>query len=211
MRIHRKLGLGAAVVAVGALAGAAATTPASASPSDAHTFTYTAALAPVPTNHVTGSGTATITLRGNVATVDITATGLFDSVHAQHIHIDGTGQCPTAADAGQHNGNTAISTVDGQPAYGMIGTSLTTSGGTSAADGLAVQRFPSGSSFTYERTFKLSGKTVGAIRSGSAVVVVHGIDYNGNGAYDFDALGASQLDPSLPLEATAPALCGALG
>ena len=49
-----------------------------------------------------------------------------------------------------------------------------------------------------------------SLRDGTAVVVVHGIDYNGNGTYDFDSLGASQLDPSLPLEATPPALCGAL-
>ena len=71
-----------------------------------------------------------------------------DSVHARHIHIDGQGRCPTAADAGTHNGNTAISTVDGQPAYGMIGTSLTTSGGTSPSSALAIDRFPTGSSYT---------------------------------------------------------------
>ena len=39
--------------------------------------------------------------------------------------------------------------------------------------------------------------------------MVHGIDYNHNGRYD-GVLGASELDPSLPQEATAPALCGAL-
>jgi hypothetical protein len=41
------------------------------------------------------------------------------------------------------------------------------------------------------------------------VVVVHGIDYNGNGKYDA-VLGQSELDPKLPQEATAPALCGPL-
>lgn len=164
----------------------------------------------MPTNHVTGSGTATVTINGTVATITVHATGLFDSVHAMHVHIKGMGQCPTAADASIHNGNTAISTVDGVPAYGTIGTSLTTSGDTSAASALAVSRFPSGSVIDYNQPIRLSGKTVGAIRSGTAVVVVHGIDYNGNGVYDFDALGPSQLEPDLPLEATAPALCGPL-
>jgi len=38
---------------------------------------------------------------------------------------------------------------------------------------------------------------------------VHGVDYNGNGKYDFSQ-GKSDLDPSLPAEATDPALCGVL-
>ncbi len=40
-------------------------------------------------------------------------------------------------------------------------------------------------------------------------MVVHGIDYNGNGTYD-DTLGGSDLNPALSGEATAPALCGEL-
>jgi hypothetical protein len=42
------------------------------------------------------------------------------------------------------------------------------------------------------------------------VVVIHGVDYNGNGTYDFDSAGASELDPMLPAEATDPATCGVL-
>jgi hypothetical protein len=41
------------------------------------------------------------------------------------------------------------------------------------------------------------------------VAVVHGIDINHNGAYDFGA-GPSLLDPTLPFEATVPAACGAI-
>ena len=41
------------------------------------------------------------------------------------------------------------------------------------------------------------------------MIVVHGIDYNGNGSYD-DTLGGSDLNPALSGEATAPALCGEL-
>ena len=40
-------------------------------------------------------------------------------------------------------------------------------------------------------------------------MVIHGIDYNHNGKYDFSA-GKSDLDPSLPAEATDPAACGVL-
>jgi hypothetical protein len=49
-----------------------------------------------------------------------------------------------------------------------------------------------------------------AIRNGEAVVVLHGVDYNHNGMYDFAGAGASELDPSLPAEATDPAACGVL-
>jgi hypothetical protein len=41
------------------------------------------------------------------------------------------------------------------------------------------------------------------------VIVVHGIDYNGNGIYD-DVPERSELNSSLSGEATAPALCGTL-
>ena len=55
------------------------------------------------------------------------------------------------------------------------------------------------------------GKAVAAtIRNDNAVVVVHGIDYNRNGIYDFSALDRSDLRRSLPAETTAPALCGPL-
>lgn len=47
------------------------------------------------------------------------------------------------------------------------------------------------------------------IRRGDAVVVTHGFDYN-NGEYDKAGAGPSELDPSLPAEATDPALCGRL-
>jgi hypothetical protein len=39
-------------------------------------------------------------------------------------------------------------------------------------------------------------------------VVQHGIDANHNDVYDFQSLGKSDLDPSLPQEATIPANCG---
>jgi hypothetical protein len=39
-------------------------------------------------------------------------------------------------------------------------------------------------------------------------VVVHGVDHNNDGKYDGDT--KSDLDPSLPTEATDPAICGVL-
>jgi hypothetical protein len=38
----------------------------------------------------------------------------------------------------------------------------------------------------------------------------HGVDFNGNGEYDFDSAGASDLDEAFPQEATAPANCGTI-
>jgi hypothetical protein len=73
---------------------------------------------------------------------------------------------------------------------------------------LAVTEFPSTGSYTYSRTIDLDPNVVANLQKGTAVLVVHGIDYNNNGALD-DVLGASELDPSLPAEATNPALCGA--
>ncbi|HZB67426.1 MAG TPA: hypothetical protein VE503_08405, partial [Ornithinibacter sp.] len=49
-----------------------------------------------------------------------------------------------------------------------------------------------------------------SIREGEGVLVIHGVDYNDNGVYDFDSAGASELDPNLPAEATDPAVCGVL-
>ena len=98
--------------------------------------------------------------------------------------------------------------ADGAPFYGAIGASLTNGGDTSPAAALAVTEFPSTGSYTYTRTFDLDPNVVANLQKGTAVLVVHGVDYNNNGTYD-DVLGASELDPTLPAEATDPALCGA--
>ena len=56
---------------------------------------FGAAAQPVPTNHVTGSGNATVHLNGDVATVTIDTNGLLNgSPHAMHIHAGGRGVCP---------------------------------------------------------------------------------------------------------------------
>jgi Cu/Zn superoxide dismutase len=208
--------LAAAAVAVPlVLAGTAdASTPSAASVSShrfgQHTRLAGGVLLPVATNHVLGIGFASVSLRGDTARVTVDATGLLNGVpHAMHIHVDGNGTCPTAWDSKIHNGNRSIDVADAMKEYGTIGTSLTTSGDTSPASALAVSRFPDKGTFHYSRTIKLSAETVKNIDEGKAVVVVHGIDYNRNGTYD-NVLGASELDSSLPAEATDPALCGTL-
>jgi hypothetical protein len=155
------------------------------------------------------SGTGMVTLDGNQATVMIEASGLVAGApHAQHFHIGAEGTCPT--DAADEDGDGFLSTTEGAPFYGSIGTSLTTEGDTSPDSGLAVDRFPTaeGGSLSYERTFEVSDDVAAAFENGTAVLVVHGVDKNGNGTYDGDVM--SDLDPSLPMEATAPAACGAL-
>jgi hypothetical protein len=137
---------------------------------------------------------------------------LADSPHAMHIHFGAQArhECPTVAD--DRNGDFRLTTTDGAPAYGPIRVSFTTRGKTGAGSGLAVNRFPTAprGEIHYDRSMKTSSKVARAVRRGNAVVVVHGVDYNDNGKYDFRSAGRSELDPNLPAEATDPAACGVL-
>ncbi|WP_346623663.1 hypothetical protein [Blastococcus montanus] len=160
-------------------------------------------------NGSSADGTGMVTLDGNTATVMVEASGLLaGSPHAQHFHIGAMGECPTDADDMDDDG--FLSTTEGAPAYGAIGTSLTTTGDTSPDSGLAIDRFPTADDGTvsYERTFEVSEDVHAAFDAGTAVLVLHGVDKNGSGAYDGDVV--SDLDPSLPMEATAPVACGVL-
>jgi hypothetical protein len=152
------------------------------------------------------SGTGMVTLDGTTVTVNIEATGLLEGMpHAQHFHIGGMGECPTDAD--DKDGDGFLSTTEGGPAYGEIGTSLTIEGDTSPDSGLAVDRFPTDGNESYSRTFEVSEDVAKNFEDGTAVLVLHGVDKDGSGTYDGDV--KSDLDPKLPMEATAPAACGA--
>jgi Cu/Zn superoxide dismutase len=169
-------------------------------------------LGQVPTNHVTGSGSASVSLKGDVATVTVTTNGLDQNealAHAMHIHAGGKGQCPPASAARPHNGHQTISTTDGLLYYGDAVTALTTSGDTSTSSIVALPRFPSGGTIHYTRTITLPANVVTYIRQNNAVIVVHGVDYDHTGAYS-GVLERSELNRSLPATATAPALCGVL-
>jgi hypothetical protein len=103
-----------------------------------------------------------------------------------------------------------IDTPEGQPFYGGIRLSLTTSGDVTAASGLAVDRFPTADadgSYVYERTFELPAGTVPTDLL-DGVVVVHGISelFGDDAAYDGEP--RSSINSDLPLEATIPALYG---
>ena len=80
--------------------------------SAADTASFQATLNPISANNVTGSGASWITVNGNSAEIKIQVNGLLDGApHAQHIHIDAQGKCPSAAQ--QHNGQPSINVADG--------------------------------------------------------------------------------------------------
>jgi hypothetical protein len=163
-------------------------------------------------NNSSASGTVMVQLNGDRATVTEHVTGLagmFNGApypHVQHIHIGAKGQCPTTAADTDKDG--VISTTEGGPSYGAIGTTLSTSGDTSPAAGTTLTVAPSGDAFSYNRTFTLDAASLASLKAGTAVVVVHGLD-----PATLPAAAQSKpsdLVPSLPLAATSPALCGTL-
>lgn len=160
------------------------------------------------------SGTATLTLDGNMLTVKINSDGLVPGApHAQHIHFgpqdtNDPAECPPAS--ADDNGDDIVSTPEGQPFYGAVQVSLTTRGATGMDSALAVKRFPVANEdgeVHYERTFRVSDEVVKNLDNAS--IVQHGIDTNDNEKYDNSA-GPSDIGEDLPLEATAPANCGGL-
>jgi len=194
---------------------------ASAAPALAADGATVADLKPVPGQPVDGAGgQGMVEISGTTLSFTLAAQGLLaDAPHAAHIHFgaDARHECPTAADnnaaalAGETNPDKHLTTTEGGPAYGEIVVSLTKSGDTSPKSGLAVDRFGVGDDIKYSRgDVQVSEEVAQAILSGRAVVVVHGVDYDGDGAYSAGDRGMSDLDPSLPGEATDPAICGVL-
>lgn len=157
------------------------------------------------------TGTATVSVTGDQATVTVHTTGASPNLpHAQHIHIGGNNTCPTMADDANKDG--VLSTAEGAPDYGGVKVSLTTSGDVSDSSALAVSRFPTASKsgeVTYTRTFTLpNGVTASDVANG--VIVQHGVSEIGGDKAKYDGDAKSSLDKSLPLEATAPNSCGKL-
>jgi len=178
-------------------------------------------LAPVPVNGVEGSGEGMLTVEGTTLSFTLAAQGLLaDAPHAAHIHYaeESMNTCPTADAAttaealeGETNPDEHLTTTEGAPFYGGIVVSLTTSGDTSPDSGLAVDRFATGPDIEYMRgDVEVSEEVAADILSGETVVVVHGVDYDSDGAYSMGERGVSDLDPALPGEATDPALCGVM-
>ena len=163
-----------------------------------------------PLNNSGASGTANLDLEGDQLTTDIASEGLAPNLqHAQHIHglEEAISECLTILN--DQDGDNLVNTTEGEPSYGPILTSFTTEGDTSPDSGLAVDRFPVANedgTISYGRTFGVPSDV--AQRLGEFAIVQHGVDLNGNGVYDEEAAGPSDLDPSLPQEATIPANCG---
>lgn len=168
----------------------------------------------LPLNNSGARGRAEVDSRHRRLDVDVDVRGvLAKSPHAMHIHFGKTArhECPTVAQD-DANGDVRLTTSEGAPAYGPVRVSFTTRGRTGAGSVLAVNRFPTApmGQIHYDRNIRTGSKVARAVRRGDAVVVVHGVDYNGNGKYDFRGAGKSDLDPALPAEATDPAACGVL-
>ncbi len=168
----------------------------------------------LPLNSSGAYGHVKVRFEGRKAHVHLDAFNLAKGLpHAEHVHFgkEARHECPTIKD--DTNNDFRVNVAEGLPAYGGIKKSLTTSGDTSPASALAVDRFPTAprGDIHYDRAITFKSKAVArAIKNGKGVIVIHGVDYNGNGRYDFKSAGKSELDPTLPAEATDPALCGVL-
>lgn len=214
---HRKLYAGLGGILLASTVGLVGIQASSATESDkaqtsAGAVTLDADLSALNDSGATGH--AHVEFKGRKAHVRIDARRLAKGLpHAQHLHFgaDARNECPSVFD--DSNSDHRINVAEGVPAYGPILKSLTTKGDTSPKSGLAVDRFPTTPKGIekYERTVDFApGAVLRAIKNGKGVIVIHGVDHNGNGTYDFEGAGASELDPSLPAEATDPALCGVL-
>jgi hypothetical protein len=165
-----------------------------------------------PLNRSGSDGTAILHKEGGKLDAKIYSSGMAPNLpHAQHIHgfKQAVSECPTLA--ADDDGDGLINTAEGLPSYGPIQVSLTITGDTSPASGLAVDRFPVANSVglvSYNRTFSVPRNV--ALNLGKKAIVQHGVDLNHNGRYDFKSAGRSELDPSLPQEATIPANCGVI-
>ena len=124
--------------------------------------------------------------------------------------------CPTLK-KNDTDGDGALTNEEATGEYGTVFFALTTSGGATPQDGLAVDRMPVADSqgrLNYERTFSADTVPDGLLEHLSSLhVVQHGIDVNNNDKYDVEALGVSTFAeslgaPGVPEEATNPASCG---
>jgi hypothetical protein len=159
------------------------------------------------------SGTATVEVNGDKATVKINTTGASANLpHMQGIYIGGKDACPTMSAASKVDGVNVLTTEQGQAAYGKLKVSLTTSGDVSPSSTIDMKHFPSADksgSVSYSRTFSLpKGVTASDISKG--VIVQQGVASIFGSKDKYDGSAKSNLDKSLPLEETVPAACGVL-
>ena len=157
---------------------------------------FEATLTPIPHDMVADhgsnvTGTASLKVDGTQVHVNIHIRGLTSNLpHAMHIHgiLGDPNSCPPAS--ADTSGDGLVSLEEGAPFYGPIDTSFTTSGDTSPASGLALERFPvadENGNLNYNRTFTIPQDVLDSL--GSLHLVVHGLALDGNssgpvGGYD---------------------------
>lgn len=172
--------------------------------------------ASVPESRASGTTRVKALPNGKLQVI-VEAWGLSPNLpHAMHLHgVPGAAAdlgCPGPAQAGDDG---VVTVLDGVPFYGGILTSLTSTGDVSPASALALDRFALADANGYlyfERTFT---DMAGHADAGTVQVIVHGIDFDRNGAYAFNpedpfASRSSSLGAAIPLEATVPVLCGGI-
>lgn len=169
---------------------------------------YQAGLSPIrhdphADGHSSASGTASLDVTGTQVHVMLHLRGLSPGVpHAMHIHgiLAAQNECPPkTADT---NGDGFISLEEGAPFYGPIDVSFTDEGDTSAASGLALERFvkaDANGNLNYDRTFTIPQDVIDSL--GSLHIVVHGLALDGE--TDGPVGGYNSL-----FEAVLPVACG---
>lgn len=160
--------------------------------------------ASIPNSQATG-WTKITTLPNGKVKVQVEASGLAPNLpHLMHLH-DVLGDAPSDCPSG--TADDVVTVLDGAPVYGGIQLGLDTQ--IADADGTISYSamFPADTPLAEDDTM-----TLGEI-AGTAQVVVHGIDFDGNGEYainddDVFASMESSIVAGAPLELTAPVLCG---
>lgn len=182
---------------------------------------YSGDLTELNNSGATGSAYIEVSEDGDTMTVSVDASSLdLDFVHAMHIHgiyegdlsdapADGefaASSCPTMAD--DADGDGVLTVAEGAGKYGGVLVSLTTEGDTSPDSALAVERYPAGTSIDYTREIEIPSAMKDELSK--VHIVVHATDVDDNGDETNDDGKKSSLNEELPVDATAPALCGTL-
>ena len=168
---------------------------------------------PQASNFSNANGAVRARLVGDNLEVWMTVRGLSPNLpHVAHIHgvLGAHNVCPPASAQNLppiivHG---IIDTAQGQPAYGPILVTLTTSGDTSPGSALDVTRAPMSDAHGvvhYHRVITLPHQVAEDL--GQLHIVMHGRDLNMNHMYD--GVNGS-LGPGVPLEAEMPVTCGGL-